>query len=358
MKALFAACVLLLVVLSGCSRQSGTPAVAIRHIADPAPFLSQTDCFATWPTYDAWMDRIRARNAWWKPKLLLLPLMFPRADFERGQQQLDCSAITYENDGLTISGWMVVPKGKPGSRFPVLIYNRGGNGSFGALDFALLMSNVFPYAEHGFIVLASQYRGVPETDPKRFGVDHFGGDDVRDVTRLIELAKRLPNADPHDIFMLGVSRGGMMSFMAARHSRDIKAMAVISGVSDLESELQFRPEMEQVYLERIPGYRSAKASALAKRSVLAWAQDLPEDMPVLLLHGDKDERVSVANGIRLHQRLDQLQRPNRLIVYPGDDHFLSHHRKEAIEEIVRWFRAAMPTEGAAATAATKGNVAN
>lgn len=346
MRALFAACALLLVVLPGCSRHGETPVVATRQIADPAPFLSRADCFARWPTYDAWLDWIRARNAWWKPKLLLLPLMFPREDFERGQQQLECSAITYESDGLTISGWMMVPKGKPDTKYPVLIYNRGGNGSFGALDFALLMTNVFPYAEHGFIVLASQYRGVPETDPKRFGTDQFGGDDVRDVTRLIELAKRLPNADPHDIFMLGISRGGMMSFMAARRSRDIKAVAVISGVSDLESELQFRPEMEQVYLERIPGYRTGKARVLAERSVIAWAQDLPGDMPVLLLHGDKDERVSVATGSRLHQRLDELRRPNKLIVYAGDDHFLSHHRKEAIEEVVRWFRAAMAKHGA------------
>ncbi|MBP1474526.1 S9 family peptidase [Frateuria sp. MAH-13] len=346
MKALFAACGLLLVALCGCSRQSETPVVAIRHVADPSPFLSQTDCFAPWPTYDAWMDRIKARNAWWKPKILLLPFLFPREDFERGQQQLDCSAITYESDGLTIYGWMAVPKGKPGSKFPVLIYNRGGNGSFGALEFPLLLSKVFPYAENGFLVLASQYRGMPETDPERFGTDHFGGDDVRDVTRLIELARRLPDADPHEIFMLGASRGGMMTFMAARRTRDIKAVAVISGVSDLESELQFRPEMEQVYRERIPGYPADKARVLAERSVLAWAQDLPADMPVLLLHGDKDERVSPANGTRLHQRLDQLQRPNKLIVYPGDDHFLSHHKKEAVEEVVRWFRAAMAKDAA------------
>jgi len=347
MKALFAACALLLVVLSGCSRHGEAPVVAIRHVADPAPFLSQTDCFARWQTYDAWLDWIKARNGWWKPKLLLLPFMFPREDFERGQQQLECSAITYESDGLTISGWMMVPKGKPGTKYPVLIYNRGGNGSFGALDFAILMSNVFPYAEHGFIVLASQYRGVPETDPKRFGTDQFGGDDVRDVTRLIELAKRLPNADPRNVVMLGVSRGGMMSFMAARRVRDIKAVAVISGVCDLESELRFRPEMEQVYFERIPGYRTEKSRVLAERSVIAWAQDLPRDMPVLLLHGDKDERVNVANGTRLHQRLDQLQRPNKLVIYPGDDHFLSHHRKEAIDEVVRWFRAAMTKAQAA-----------
>lgn len=341
MKMCFVMCAALLVMLCGCSRKPEAPAVAIRQITDPAPFLRARDCFARWPSYDAWVDQVKSRNSWWNPKLLLLSRQFPRADFERGQQQLECSSIAYESDGLTVSGWMLVPKGKVDRKLPVLIYNRGGNGSFGAVTFPMLMRNVFPYAERGFLVLVSQYRGVPEDDPKHSGTDQFGGDDVRDVTRLIELAKRLPNADPHNIFMLGVSRGGMQSFMAARVSHDIKAMAVISGVSDLQAELKFRPEMEQVYVARIPGYQTDKAQLLAERSVMAWAEQLPKDMPVLLLHGDQDKRVSVANGTRLHQRLDQLQHPNKLIVYPGDDHFLSHHRKEAIDEVVGWFHAAM-----------------
>jgi dipeptidyl aminopeptidase/acylaminoacyl peptidase len=86
---------------------------------------------------------------------------------------------------------------------------------------------------------------------------------------------------------------------------------------------------------------------------MAWAEDLPKDMPVLLLHGDKDERVSVANGIRLHQRLDQVQHPNRLIVYPGDDHFLSRHREEAIGAVVGWFLAAMTDAAVSAAVSAK-----
>jgi len=236
---------------------------------------------------------------------------------------------------------MVLPKGSRDRKLPVLIYNRGGNGSFGAVYFPTLLRNVFPYANRGFLVLVSQYRGVQETNPERFGTDQFGGDDVRDVTRLIALAKQIPHADPDNIFMLGVSRGAMMSFMAARRTDDIKAMAVIAGVSDLKNELKYRLEMEQVYQSRIPNYRTNKDQALAERSVLAWAHELPSDMPLLILHGDEDERVHVSNATRLHQRLEQLKRPNKLIIYPGDDHFLSGHRKEAVDEVVGWFRAAM-----------------
>ncbi len=319
-------------------RAGATVAGAAR---DPAPFLRTTDCFEQWPTYDAWVAHVRSRNAWWNPKAMLLPHLFPRTDFDKGKQRLECRAIAYESDGLRVSGWMVLPKGTQGRKLPVVIYNRGGNGSFGAISFPMAMRLLFPYAQRGFLVLASQYRGLQESEPARYGSDEFGGRDVDDVVRLIALARQLPEADPGNVFLLGASRGGMMAFMAARRSRDITAMAVVSGLSDLEGDLHFRPEMEQVYLARIPGYRTGKRKALRERSVVAWADELPGDMPVLILHGEKDQRVSLDGARRLHARLDQLGHPNKLVVYAGDDHFLSGHADQAVEEVVRWFHASM-----------------
>jgi dipeptidyl aminopeptidase/acylaminoacyl peptidase len=306
----------------------------------PAPFLSSSDCFSTWTSYDDWLAKVRAKNPWWNPKALLLPWVFPRADFERALAQLDCRFVSYESDGLIIYGWLVLPKGGK-ARLPVLIFNRGGNGSFGAIDFATVMQTLFPYAHEGFLVLASQYRGVSETDPKRLGTDEFGGADVRDVTRLVDLVAQIPRADPDNIFMLGASRGAMMSFMTARRSNRVKAMAVIGGMSDLKADLRFRPEMEQVYAARIPNYSVDKTQALAERSVLAWAQELPPRMPLLIMHGENDDRVQLSDATRLHARMDQLKRPNKLVVYPGDDHLLSKNRDKSRAEIVRWFRAAM-----------------
>lgn len=328
-------------------------AAAAPASASPAPFLASQDCFAMWPSYDGWVKMIRAKNPWWNPKALLLPWVFPRRDFERAAAELECRAIAYESDGLEIQGWMVKPRGDADRRLPVLIYNRGGNGSYGALNFALLMQNLFPYAHEGFLVLATQYRGLQE-EPGRPGSDEFGGADVRDVTRLIELAAQIPGADPDNLFMLGASRGGMMSFMAARRSQGIKAMAVIAGVSDLQADLAHRPEMERLYAARIPGYATNKRRALAERSVLRWPRELPSRMPLLLLHGDRDDRVHVSNAIKLHLRLNQIGHPNKLVVYAGDDHMLSRHRKQAMAEVVAWFRAAMAPAARTAAQALPG----
>ena len=301
--------------------------------ATKSPFLESRPCLQK--SYQAWIQEIRSRNSAFNPKALLLPLMFPRGDYDKAQQGLDCHYISYASDGLPVSGWMLAPKHAPGKRLPVVILNRGGNGGFGALKFADLFSHAIPIAERGFLVLASQYRGMDESDPKRFGRDEFGGADVRDVTRLIALVKDIPDADPDNVFLLGFSRGVMQSYLAARGRTDIRAMAMINGQVDLQADLAFRPEMEALYRARIPGYATDKAGVLRQRSALAWAEELPRSAPILLLHGSEDERVSPANGPKMKRRLDALHHRNALIVFEGEGHFLDKQR--VVADVVAWF---------------------
>lgn len=313
-------------------------------------FSRETSCFHQ-GGYDAWMGSLRSRNKPWYPAVWLLPLQFERETYETAQATLDCRYVQYESDGLQVGAYLVAPKHAPGKRLPVLIVNRGGNAAFGQFVFATAMLQLFPYAEQGFLVLASNYRGADPSDPARYGEDEFGGADVRDVERLLALVDRLPQADPDNIFMLGASRGAMMSYLVARRSDRIRAIASINGQADLEAELAFRPEMERVYAERIPHYAARKREALAERSVLRWAEELPRDVPILLLHGGADDRVDPGNGPRLKARLDALGHPNKLITYAEDDHFLSRNRDQARAEIVAWFRAHVSSPAAAAAAA-------
>ena len=289
--------------------------------------------------YAEWQAMLRQRNGSWNPWGWILALAAPRQQYQRAETQVDCRFVSYRSDGYRISGYLIAPKVDSQRRLPVLIFNRGGNGRFGVIDFWLALKRLVPFAEDGFLVLASQYRGINESNPAVFGKDEFGGADVRDVERLIELIDQLPQADPNNIFMLGGSRGVMMNYLVARNTDRIRALASVNGAADLATELQFRPEMERVYIARIPNYASNGQQALAQRSVLHWADELPRDMPILLIHGDQDERVDPQNGARLKARLDQLGHPNKLIVYPGEGHDLSGSWSQAHQEIVSWFRA-------------------
>ena len=302
------------------------------HATAASPFLDAKPCFSL--GYEDFAARLAAGDA---KKLAMLQSKFPRKQYEDAQQRFDCQAIRYESDGLAILGWMVAPRGAPGGKLPVVILNRGGNGSFGATKFLDLFAHAFPLADQGFLVLASQYRGVSDADPAKFGVDEFGGADVDDVRKLIEIARQVPGADPDNIFLLGFSRGVMQGYLAARNRNDIRAMAMVNGVVDLQADLEFRPEMENVYRARMPGYAGHKAQLLRDRSALVWAEDLPKAAPILLMHGTEDERVAPGNGPKMKQRLDALRHPNRLIMFEGADHFLDPAK--VVAEAVAWFRA-------------------
>ena len=63
--------------------------------------------------------------------------------------------------------------------------------------------------------------------------EEFGGSDVNDVLNLIPALSQIEGADTSKIGMFGISRGGMMSYMTTRNNPQIKAVAVVGGMSNL-----------------------------------------------------------------------------------------------------------------------------
>ncbi|WP_413662307.1 alpha/beta hydrolase family protein [Microbulbifer sp. CNSA002] len=262
-------------------------------------------------------------------------LRFGKEKFDFYQRNLSCSTFKYLVDGNIVNGYVIKPKSSKG-RLPVLIYNRGGNGNFGGVVFGSMMHNLFPIANEGFIIIGSQYRGTFTKNSSAY--DEFGGSDVNDVTALLDYIPRIEGADDQRIGMYGASRGGMQTHLAVKKLKNIKAIATIAGNSDLLKGLTYRPEMEKVYKHRIPDYEKNKVAELEKRSVLNWTADLSPNVPILLLHGTNDKRVSVNHSIDLAASLKKNNIPHKLVLYPDDNHGLMKNRKQANKELVSWFR--------------------
>jgi len=260
---------------------------------------------------------------------------FGREKFDYYQNSLSCYFFKYFVDGNPVKGYVIKPK-FPKEKLPVLIYNRGGNGNQSAVVFTSMMKNLFPIANEGFVIIGSQYRG---TFTKKSKVqDEFGGEDVKDVTELFNFIPNIEDADPERIGMYGASRGGMQTFLTLKQTTNIKAVATIAGVSDLLKLLEQRPRMENVYQDRIPNYNKNKVDQLAKRSVLKWVNELSQNIPILLLHGTNDKRVTFNQSIDLAEALSKNSIPHKLVLYPDDDHYLSNNKEKANKELVSWFR--------------------
>jgi len=245
--------------------------------------------------------------------------------------------ITYLSDGLKIQSFAAIPK-KEG-KHPVIIYNRGGNRDFGALQ---LFRGKFKYpvayyfskmASKGYVVIGCNYRGCGESE----GNDEFGGKDINDVLNLIEVVKEIPEADDTKIGMYGWSRGGMMTYLTLPRTNQIKA-AVVGGAPSDKTIID-RPNMEtNVYAELIPNYWENKEEELKKRSAFYFADQFPKNVPLLILHGNSDWRVESSNSLKLAMELDKHRVPYRLKIYEGGDHGLREFREEVDYEVMNWFK--------------------
>lgn len=245
---------------------------------------------------------------------------------------IDIRKMVYESDGLMVTGFVVKPKA-PG-KYPCVIFNRGGNRDYGQLVLATAVIQMGEIASQGYVVIASNYRGNSGSE----GQEEFGGADVNDVLNLIPALSQIEEADTSKIGMLGISRGGMMTYMALRETDRIKAAAVIGGMADLFNMKEFHDGIEErVYAELIPNYEDSMDVELEKRSAVYWAEEISSETKILMLHGENDSHVSVEEARLLHQKLTEANHDHEYFEFEKDNHGIVKHREEVNALIEEWF---------------------
>lgn len=204
--------------------------------------------------------------------------------------------FSYLSDGYEIKAYVSIPVFAVESRKPqkCLMFNRGGNAAIGGLSDTTTASIS---AECNRIVIASQYRGGGSD-----GVDEFGGDDVNDVIKLIDLCQNhFKFIDMEDFCVAGVSRGGMMTYMAARRDSRIKRIISVSGLSDLARSYEEREDTRDMLNRYIGCTPWEDPSQYEKRSAICWYDEI--QIPVLIIHSTGDEQVSYKQAEELYEKM-------------------------------------------------------
>ncbi len=246
---------------------------------------------------------------------------------------VEASHIVYKNDGLRITGILVTPAQMTPGHHPIILYNRGGNREYGKLALHQVVRVFAPLAQAGYLVFASNYRGNDGGE----GVEEFGGADVGDVLALLDIATHHPGYDRHNAFMMGHSRGGMMTYLAIKAGANLRAAASIAAPSDLLTSRIERPDTEtKVHQQLIAGEGEAREAEYRKRSAVYWPEQL-KNVPLLLLHGDTDERVRVSHTQRLSEALSRHGIAHEVTLYPSGNHALVRHWPEVMQRIQEWF---------------------
>ena len=234
-------------------------------------------------------------------------------------------SICYKSDDCRVMGYIALPQDMT-APLPCLIFNRGGNRDFGFLRPGALCR----FAERGYVCLGSQYRG----NQGGTGREDFGGRDVDDVIKLIDIGLALPFTIKDGVYMAGHSRGGMMTYRACSIDSRIKAAAVGAGLADCFIMYETREQsMKDVFHELVGGGPEEKRQEFIERSATYWPEKIIP--PMLICQGTDDWRVVPEQSIKLYKALTAAGKECRLIKYAGADHSLAG--TTYISDVCRWF---------------------
>lgn len=235
--------------------------------------------------------------------------------------------VTYASDGLDVHAYVYRPA-VPSGKLPVVIFNRG---SWTWPSFAAeLVAMANRLASQGYLVVAPMYRGSGGAA----GVDELGGADLADLFNLLPVIERLGYADSERLYLYGESRGGMMVYQALRDAFPAKAAVVVGAFSDLEAMLR-NPYWLEAGRQIWPDLEANRDQIARRRSAVLWPEKI--DVPILILHGAKDEAVEVDQSLRMAKALADHGKRFALRVVEDGDHTLSARTADRDRWAIEWF---------------------
>lgn len=237
--------------------------------------------------------------------------------------------LAYRSGGLTVYAYAYRPT-LAGERRPVIVYCRGG---YVERDLRASLAPVFRrYAAAGYVVVAPMFRESAGAE----GVDEVGGGDLADLMNVAPLVRQLPWANPDRVYLLGVSRGGMMVYQAVRDGFPAKAAATVGAFSDFTKLIDAHPKVYHPLVRKIwSDYEERAAEIHERRSALAWADRLK--VPLLIMHGTSDSAVDPSHAIALAARLQPAGATYELHVVSGGDHTLDRVAPMRDRALLEWF---------------------
>ena len=233
--------------------------------------------------------------------------------------------VSYKaRDGMTIEGYLSVPKNAAEGPYPLVLHPHGGPGARDVDGFDYWTSF---FNSRGYAVFRPNFRGsdgygyeFSQSQMKAWGLEMQ--DDLTDaVDWLVEEGV----ADPERVCIVGASYGGYAAAMGVvKTPEKFKCAVSFAGVMNLR-----RLVMDA---RQYVGYRLVKnqigddRSDLKARSPYYNAEKIR--VPVLLIHGEKDLVVDVKQSRMMAEELEDLDKTFEYIELVNGDHYLSiqHNR--------------------------------
>ena len=235
--------------------------------------------------------------------------------------------VLYRVGSCRVVAYVSLPADYETHTYPLLIYNRGGNGNYSSNTPAQVGMYT---AMTDCIVIASNYRG---TSPGT-GNDEFGGADVDDVVFWIDMVESLGFVDRERVFMLGESRGGMQTCLALQRDTKgtVKAAACIGGAYDIANSWRVREDMREMLERRIGGTPDTCPEEYARRSAVTFADEI--HTPLLIVHSTEDPRSPYSDAVAFTDALKAAGKSYTFRIREDGQHGITS--QDELSEILAW----------------------
>jgi dipeptidyl aminopeptidase/acylaminoacyl peptidase len=239
----------------------------------------------------------------------------------RGAPHADLEDVTFESfDGLTIPAFLMRPRAaSPEHPVPAIVYPHGGPTDAYADEWD---GHAQYFVDRGYAWLAVNFRGSTgygrDFERRNHGV--WGVDDTRDCLAAADFLRTLDWVDGERLGIFGSSYGSYMSLCAVTFDSNHRFRCAVpkygdcdittswaqgdrTGVQDLERMMGTPAQAREAYIAGSPYHRLENVA-----------------VPLLIAHGERDERVSPKQSEQLVERLRELGKTFEYVTYPTEAH--------------------------------------
>jgi dipeptidyl aminopeptidase/acylaminoacyl peptidase len=250
--------------------------------------------------------------------------------------------IVKTKDGLDMVTWVIYPPNFDKSKkYPTLLYLQGGPQS-ALSQFYSFRWNFQVMASQGYIVVAPNRRGMPGHGVKwNDDISHdWGGKVMQDYLDAIDDVAKESYVDNTRLAAVGASYGGYSAFyLAGNHDGRFKTFIAHCGIFDLRSmygtteELFFvNNELGGAYWENNDATKKAYNQFNPINYVDKW------NAPMFVIHGGKDYRVPLEQGIAAFQAAKVRGLQSRFLYLPDENHWVLQPQNGIVwqREFFKW----------------------
>ncbi len=223
-------------------------------------------------------------------------------------------------DGVTIHGYLTLPRGSDGKHLPLIVNPHGG--PHGVRDDWGYNPEVQLLASRGYAVLQVNFRGSGGygVDFLRSGYRQWGLSMQDDLTDATNWAVQQGYADPKRLCIYGASYGGYAALMGVEREPDLYRCAVgYVGVYDLGLMYAKGDTHRSLYGRKFLDMAIGTDTADQRRRSPAWNVDKIK-AALMLVAGGRDERVPVAQANALRDALDKRNYPYEWLLKDSEGH--------------------------------------